>query len=48
MRCSQIFGGLNLFKFVLYPIGESHTHCSGHAPPVLFVAGCASYLDMVV
>ena len=21
MRCSQIFGGLNLFKFVLYPIG---------------------------
>ena len=48
MRCSQVFGGLNLLQLVLYPIGKSHSHCPGHAPPVLFVAGCAANLHMVV
>ena len=48
MRCSQVFGGLNLLQLVFYPIGERHTHRSSHAPPVLFVAGCAANLHMVV
>ena len=48
MKCSQIFGGLNLLQLVFYPIGQSHPHSSCHAPPVLFVAGCAPNLHMVV